>query len=147
MPKPTSSRKDPYRSFNFLVEIEGLPLAGFMECSGLESETEVIEYREGIEFPNTVRKLPGLTRYSNISLKRGVSKSKDLYDWRNSVINGLILRKNVDIVLLDDSRQEVARWSFQECWPCRMSGPAFNALEGTIAIEELVICHEGFKRV
>lgn len=141
----TGSRQNPYKNFNFLVEIDGITQAGFMECSGLESETSVIEYREGNE-ANIVRKLPGLTMYSNILLKSGVTDSKELYHWRKSVIDGQIVRKNGSIVLLNDKREEVARWNFREGWPCRMSGPALNALEDDVAIEELEICHEGFER-
>lgn len=143
---PASSRKDPHRNFNFLVEIDGITIANFMECSGLESETEVLEYREGGE-PNVVRKLPGLTFYTNILLMRGVSDSKELYEWRKNVINGQIARKNGSIVLLNEKREEVARWNFREGWPCRMSGPDLSALESDVAIEEIEICHEGFERV
>jgi hypothetical protein len=66
MAMPTASRNDPYAGFNFLVEINGIPAAGFSECSGLATDTEVIEYREGSDPANTVRKLPGITRYSPI---------------------------------------------------------------------------------
>ncbi len=139
------ARKDPYRNCNFRLEIDGITVAGFMECSGLESETEVIEYREGTE-ANTVHQLPGLTIYSSIFLKRGVTDSKELYEWRKSVIDGQITRKNGSIILLNDKHEDVVRWNFLEGWPCRMSGPDLNALESEIAIEELEICHEGFQR-
>ncbi len=142
---PTGARKDPYRKYNFLVEIDGITQAGFMECSGLESETEVIEYREGNE-PNTVRLLPGLTFYTNILLRDGVSESKELYNWRKTVIDGVTVRKNGSIILLNDKREEVARWNFREGWPSRMSGPDLHAIDSDIAIEELEICHEGFER-
>jgi phage tail-like protein len=142
---PARARKDPYRNCNFRVEIDGITVAGFMECTGLESETEVVEYREGNE-ANIVHQLPGLTIYSNIVLKRGVSDSRELYEWRKSVIEGQISRRNGSIILQNDSRQDVVRWNFREGWPCRMSGPDLNALESEIAIEELEICHEGFQR-
>ena len=142
---PKGSRIDPYRNYNFLVEIDGVVHAGFMECTGLESRTEVIEYREGHEHA-TVRKLPGLTAYANILLKRGVSASMELYNWRKTVIEGAIDRRNGSIVLLNDAREEVARWNFREGWPCRMSGPDLSAMESGVAIEELEICHEGFER-
>jgi phage tail-like protein len=141
-----SPQNYPYPKYNFLVEIYGLALAGFLECTGLESETAVIEYREG-SWPSSVRKIPGLTKYTNITLKRGVTTSTELYDWRANIINGQIDRRNGSIVLLDEKRQEVARWNFREGWPCRMSGPDLNALKNAVAIEELVICHEGFERL
>jgi len=142
---PTGGRQDPYRSYNFVVEIDGVAQAGFMECTGLEAETEIIDYREGNE-PNTIRQLPGLTVYANIILRRGLTDSKELYDWRKSVISGDIVRKGGSIILLDDKRKEVARWSFVEGWPSRWSGPELNAIESEVAIEELEICHEGFER-
>ncbi len=142
----TGGRKDPYRNYNFLVELDGGLKAGFSECTGLESETVVIEYREGSEPVNTVRKLPGLTRYANIVLKSGVTDSKELWLWRKSVIDGKIVRKNGSIVLLNDERQPVARWNFINGWPCRLSGPDLNAIESGVAIEELEICHEGLVR-
>jgi phage tail-like protein len=137
----------PYPEYNFLVEIDGLTLAGFLECTGLESETAVIEYREGNWTHGSARKLPGLTKYANITLKRGVTNSRELYDWRANIINGQIDRRHGSIILLDEKRQEVARWNFREGWPCRMSGPDLNALKNAVALEELVICHEGFERV
>ena len=140
------SSQNPYKNFNFIVEMDGITQAGFMECSGLESKTGVIEYREGNE-ANIVHQLPGLTVYSNILLKSGVTDSKELYLWSKSVIDGQIERKNGSIILLNDRREEVARWNFRNGWPCRMSGPNLNAIEGEVAIEELEICHEGFERV
>ena len=143
---PVRGGSEPYKNFNFVVELDGISVAGFLECTGLDSETGIIYYREGND-SNVVRKLPGLTEYSNIILSRGVTDSRELYEWRMKVINGNIERKNGSIVLLNDNREEVARWSFVNGWPCRMSGPALNALEDDIAIEELEICHEGFERV
>ena len=136
---------DPYGNFNFLVQIDGITQAGFKECTGLESETDVIEYREGAGI-STPRQLPGLTRYSNIDLKRGVTDSLDLYEWRKSVIDGQTQRRDGSIVLLNDERVPVARWNFRRGWPCRMSGPDLNATESEVAIEELEICHEGLER-
>ncbi len=141
----SGSRTDPYKNFNFLVEIDGITVAGFTECTGLESETEVIEYREGNE-ASTLRKLPGLTDYSNITLRRGVTDNKELYNWRKSVIDGQTERKSGSIILLNDKQEEVARWNFKQGWPCYMAGPDLNALESEIAIEALEICHEGFER-
>ncbi len=143
---PSTGRQDPYRGYNFLIEIDGITQAGFMECSGLESETDIIDYREGND-PNTVRQLPGLTVYTNIVLSRGMTDSKELYDWRKSVIDGDVARKRVSIILLDDKHKEVARWSFSEGWPSRWAGPELDALASEVAIEELEICHEGFERV
>ena len=106
---PTSTRTDPYGSFDFLLEIDGIVAAGFSEVSGLASETEVMEYREGGEAVNTLRKIPGLTKYSNIVLKRGVTADKSLWNWRKTVVDGHAQRVNGSIILLDESRQEIPR--------------------------------------
>ena len=86
-----NTRNDPYRRFNFLLEIDGVTKAGFSEVSGLTTETTVIEYREGNERATT-RKIPGLTKYSNIVLKRGITRDRSLWDWRKTVIAGATLR-------------------------------------------------------
>src|SRR2546426_9206056 len=77
---PVGDRKDPYRSYGFLVEIDGITRAGFRECSGLDSSQDPVDYREGNE-PHTARKLPGLVKHSNISLKWGVTDDAQL--WRS----------------------------------------------------------------
>lgn len=95
------TRDDPYGAFNFLVEIDGVDVAGFWEVGGLESETDIIEYRTGDEV-GTVRKLAGLSKHHNVTLKRGVTDSNELWEWRKSVIDGQLERRSVSIVLLDD---------------------------------------------
>src|ERR1035437_5229128 len=97
-------RDNPYPNFNFLVDLGGDVIGGFTECSGLESETDVMEYREGGDKFNSVRKLPGLNKFPNITLKRGVTGSTALYDWRQKVIDGLTERRQFSITLLDESR-------------------------------------------
>jgi phage tail-like protein len=142
---PIAQRDDPCKAFNFLVEIEGIARAAFSEVSGLESETAVIEYRLGGEL-NTVGKLPGLTKYANIVLRRGVTQDADLWNWRQAVVDGNVERRNGIIKLLDDSRNEVARWNFRKGWPCKWEGPALSAESNEVAIETLEIAHEGLER-
>ena len=137
---PPAGRVDPYRKFNFIVEIDGIQAAAFAEVSGLESETAVIEYRTGADF--LTRKLPGLTKYGNVVLKRGVTRSTELWDWRKSVTDGNIQRRNGAVVLLDASRKPVLRWNFFEGWPCKWVGPDLNASANEIAIETLEIAVE-----
>lgn len=139
---PTGERKDPFRAYNFLVEIDGITRAGFRECSGLDTTQESIDYREGGEALH-VRKLPGLVKYSNISLKRGITDDGELWEWRKKAIEGRVERKNGSIILLDDSGSEKIRWNFVEGWPSKWSGPTFNATGNEVAIESLEIAHEG----
>ncbi len=138
----TGERKDPYRAYNFLVEIDGITRAGFRECSGLDSTQDPIDYREGGEAIH-VRKLPGLVKYSNISLKRGITDDAELWEWRKKAIDGKVERKNGSIILLDDTGAEKLRWNFVEGWPTKWTGPTFNATGNEVAIETLEIVHEG----
>ena len=97
---PAPQRNDPFKSFNFIVEIDNIARAAFSEVSGLESETAVIEYRSGQDF--VTRKLPGLTRYANIVLRHGLTKDRELWDWRKNIVEGNPDRRNGSIKLLDD---------------------------------------------
>jgi phage tail-like protein len=147
MPEPVR-RVDAQRNFNFLVEFEGgIAQASFLECSGFGATTEVIETREGGDNV-TVHKLPGKTTYSDITLKWGVTNSNELWLWRQRIIGGEIDRRSGSIVIFDLANQhEVARWNFVNAWPSRWDGPSLNARgPGEIAVETLVLTHEGVTR-
>ena len=141
----TGQRVDPYRGFNFLVEIDGITEAGFHEVDGLDSSTDAIEYREGSD-PSHARKLPGLTKHSALTLKRGITDSDKLWKWRQTVTSGRAERKNGSIILLDDTGQEKIRWNFHNAWPSKWTGPALNASNNAVAIESLEITHEELAR-
>lgn len=136
-----TSRVDPYRGFNFLVEMDGITQAGFQECGGLDASTDPVDYREG-NFENHVHKLPGLNKYSAITLKRGITDSDELWKWRKTVIDGKAERKNGSIVLLDEAGVEKLRWNFSNAWPSKWTGPAFNATGNAVAVESLELTHE-----
>lgn len=136
-----ASRVDPYKNFRFLVEIDGIQQAAFAECSGLGSQIEVVEYRDGSD-PNVVRKLPGRVIYPDIVLRWGVTDSRELYNWHLAVINGNLQRKNGSVVLLDDQGQERVRWNFFEAWPSKWQGPTLNARSDDVAIETLILTCE-----
>jgi phage tail-like protein len=141
----TGDRKDPYHGFRFIVQIDGITRGGFRECSGLDSSQDPVEYREGNE-PLRARKLPGLNKSSNISLKRGVTDDKDLWKWRKQAIDGKVERKNGSIILMDDAGEEKTRWNFVDGWPTKWAGPTFNATANEVAIETMDIAHEGVER-
>ena len=142
---PAPQRRDPLSRFNVRVEIDGIPVAGFVECSGLGSETEVEAYREVGD--DRVRLLPGRTTYSRIILKRGITLDRSLWDWRQTVVEGRIDRRSGSVILLDGERNEVARWNFVEAWPAKWVGPDLNAQSSDVAIETLEIVHEGLEWV
>jgi len=145
---PTGERKDPYRNFRFLVEIDGIIQAGFSEATIPDSTQDVIEYREGNE-PPTVRKLPGLVKYGNVTLKWGITDSMELYNWRKLVEQGKMkdARRNMAIILMDEEGNIAARWEFSDAWPSKYDAPDLNAKGNDIAIETLEIVHEGMRRV
>ena len=140
----TGSRNDPYAGFRFRVEIDGVTVAGFAEASGLTSETDPIEYRNG-DTDITVTKLPGMKKFSNISLKRGFTDNHDLWEWRKKVMNGQTERQSGAIVLQNEAGEDALRWTFREGWPCKWEGPSLNAKNNEVAIESLEICHEGLE--
>jgi phage tail-like protein len=139
-------RVDPYRNYSFLVEIGGITQAGFSECTGFGSSNDPIEYREGNE-PLTNRKLPGLTKYNNITLKWGLTDSRELFDWYVDITKGKIERKDGSVVVMDtDGVTEKVRWNFYDGWPTKWDGPDFNAKGTDVAIETLEIAHERIER-
>ena len=137
-------RNDPYGAFNFLIELDGAPTGGFSEVSGLSTETDVIEYRNGDDVTG-IRKLPGLPKYADITLKRGFTQSRDLWEWRRTVINGQTERRSGRIIVLSEAREPVLRFRFNDGWPSRWDGPALDAMSKGVAIETLVISHEGLR--
>jgi phage tail-like protein len=109
-------------------------------------DTEVIETREGGD-NTTVRKLPGKTSYSDITLKWGLTASTELWEWRQQIVDGDVVRKNGSIVVFDlDNHTEVARWNFVSAWPTRWESSAFSAKGNDIAVDTLVLAHEGLAR-
>ena len=141
----TGTRTDPYGGYNFIVEIDGITQAGFQEVSGLDSSTDATDYREGTD-PNHARKLPGLNKYSAITLKRGITDSDELWKWRATVIDGTIQRKNGSIILIDNAGKEKLRWNFFNAWPSKWTGPSLNATSTAVAVESLEITHEEVKK-
>lgn len=145
-------RNDPYPDSNFEITITGISDDGrsakgsFAEVSGLEVEIDVIEYRTGSE-DITVRKLPGLKKFSNVTLKRGVIGDLTFWNWLASAMNGQVVRADGTIVLLDEKRQPVVTWKFHRGWPCKWSGPELDAKGHDVALETLEICHEGLEMI
>ena len=136
------ARRDPFKNYSFLVEIDGIASSAFKSVSGLAAEAEVIEYREGSDPVSSSRKLPGRVRYPNVRLSRGLTTSRDLWDWWQTVVDGTVERRNVAITLLDDSRAPVLRWLLREAWVAKFEGPEFDASKNEVAIETIELAHE-----
>jgi len=140
-----AKRVDPYKSFRFLVEIDNIVQAGFSDCNGFGSSVEVVEYREGGDSA-TVRKLPGKTSYPDITLKWGLTDSRELYDWHSTAINGGSDRRNGSIIQLDDLGNEKVRWNFFDAWPSKYDGPDFSGKSTDVAVDTLTLSCERLVR-
>jgi phage tail-like protein len=142
-----AQRKDPYRNFRFLLEIDSIVQAGFSECTIPDTTSDVIDYREGNEQPSA-RKLPGLTKWGNITLKWGATDSLDLYNWRKLVEQGKMkdARRKVTVILQDEEGNNAARWEFVDAWPSKYDAPDVTAKGNDVAVESLEIVHEGMSR-
>jgi phage tail-like protein len=138
-------RKVPLLNFNFIVEIDGISQAGFTECSGFGATTEPVEVNEG-GLNSASHKFVGRTKQNNLTLKWGLTDSRDLYNWYRDVVDGKIQRKNGSIIVLDLEGNEKVRWNFYNAWPTKWDGPDFNAKGNEVAIETLEIAHEGIVR-
>ena len=142
------ARTDPFRNFRFRVEIDGIQTAGFSEVEALATTTDVIEYREGTD-PAHPRKLSGLTRYGNITLKRGMTQSLELYQWYRQIVSGPLTgnRRRVAIVVQDESGADVARFEVIEAWPVKYVVSGLTAKGNEVLIELLELANEGIERV
>jgi phage tail-like protein len=144
---PPVIRDDPYAAYNFQVIVtnvsgDGVAVSGsFSEVSGLEVEIPPIVYRNGSE-DITQRKIPGLKKFTDITLKRGVTGHVGFWNWIVEALNGQVRRTSGSILLLDENRREVMRWNFARAYPCKYTGPGLNASNNEVAIETLVVCCE-----
>lgn len=138
----TATRVDPFRAFNFRVEIDGLTLGSFSECAGLTADGDSVDYREGTDVPLHVRKLTGLRKFTPITLKRGYTDNTELWQWHENIANGLNDRRNGSVVLMDEQRRDVMRWNFEGGWLNKIEGPSLKAAGNDVAIESIEIVHE-----
>jgi phage tail-like protein len=131
----------------FFVELEGITVATFSECSGLglTVATEKVE-EGGVNY--TTRKLPGRTDFTNLVLKHGVTSSTELFDWVKETINHRIKRKTLTLHVItpDPSGAEMTHWKFLRAFPVKWTGPTFQATSNAIAIETLELAHDGFEQ-
>lgn len=138
-------RIDPFPAFNFILELP-IGVSGFSEITGANAEQDLIEYREGSDPVGWVSKIPGLNKFGDITLKRGYTDNKALWDWREQLIDGQVLRYDGAIHLRDEGRSNVVlTWKFEHALPKKLSAPAFNAKTNEVAIEELVLAVESLK--
>jgi phage tail-like protein len=133
---------DPYGGYNFSVELDGITRAGFRECSGLDSSQNGREYREGTDPYLTVRKIPGLVTHSDLTLGRGITNDSTLWDWRQQVARGAVVRHDISVTLHDDAGTIRVIWNLFACWPKTWTGPSLSASGDEVAIEQLTLAYE-----
>lgn len=133
----------------FVLEIDSVEMGSFRKVSGIESESEVVEFKEVNKQGKTIiRKTPGNMKWSDITLERRIDSSQALWEWRRQVIEGEITeaRRNGSIVAKNAKMEEVARWNFTAGWPSKWTGADFDAGANDIATEKVIITHEGLVR-
>ena len=141
-------RQVPYGAFNFVVNFAGSDaFGGFSDVSGIGSEITVAEYRNGSDKENHVRKVPGVHKVGDITLKRGVINSESVWEWIRDVrSNGVNGQKDVSITLMDEARNPVQTWMLRNVIPMKYTGPTLAAKGGgDVAMEELVLAAEGME--
>jgi phage tail-like protein len=144
------ARQDPLRKFRFRLEIDGLQQAAFSEVTIGDLSSDPIEYREGDE-PTTVRKLSGLTKYANVTLKWGVTDSLELADWHQQIVGAATpleqIRKTVVIRVQDEAGADRAAFEITRAWPCKYDPTDLNGTGNEVAIDSLELCNEGIRRI
>jgi phage tail-like protein len=137
---------DPYRGYNFKLEIKGVSQGHFTECRGLGVKIDPIKYREAGNDP-VVRHVPGPVDYTPLTLCYGLSDSTELWDWLMAGVGGKVERRDISVIMLDSSgAKEVIRWDLFSAWPSEWRGTVLNALSREIAIESLTLVYDSLSR-
>lgn len=145
-----TARMDPLIGYHFALEVQDQIAGYFTECDGIGSENEIVTHNvvneKGIEI---VLKIPGRLKWGDITLKRGITDSMDLWDWRKMIEEGKVgdARRNGSITMFDQALEPRARWEFKNAWPSKISGPAPKADGNEIVLEEITLVHEYIERV
>lgn len=137
---------DPYRAYNFKLVVQGVTEGHFTSCTGLGVKVQVIKYREG-GTSQVVHCIPGQVDYADITLRYGLTSSREVWDWLLASVAGKVERKNVSILMLDSAgEREVMRWDLINAWPAEWHGAGLDALSHEVAIETLTLVYETLQR-
>ena len=149
MAKKSGRDSDPLIGFQFRLEI-GNKLAGyFTECNGIGSEHEIIDHKVVADGHEIIQKIPGRLKWTEITLKRGITDDMNIWEWRSKVEAGKMkdARTNCSIIMMDRNYEDAARWDFVNAWPSKVTGPSMKSDSNEFGVEEVVLQHEGVKRV
>jgi phage tail-like protein len=134
----------PLPTFHFIVNWAPGTNTGFSEVTGLNIENQVIEYRDGASREFSMRKMPGLQKFGNITLKRGIMKAdNEYYEWLKTIQMNTIERRDITISLLDEANNPVMTWRAKRAFPVKLEGAALKASGNEVAIESMEVAHEG----
>jgi len=137
---------DPYRAYNFKLEIQGVTEGHFTECSGIGVKVDVINYREGGN-SQILHRLPGPVSYADITLRYGLTKSAQMWEWFLSAVKGKVDRRNISIILMDnDGVTEVMRWNLEKAWIAEWRGAPLDASGHEVAVEMMTLVYETLNR-
>src|SRR5262245_7871985 len=138
----TGVRVDPYRAYNFKLEIGGVTEGHFTGCSGMGARVDALSYAEGGD-PQGERRLPGRVFYADITLRYGLTSSRQMWDWFLTAVRGRVERRNISIVLMDsDGATEVMRWNLINAWVCEFHGAPLDALGREVAVETMTLVYD-----
>ena len=147
MPDDGSAQRQevwPLPKFYFTVKFGSLFEASFQEVSGLDTETQVIEYRHGDAAVFSTIKMPGLAKFGNVTLKKGIlPKDTKFFDWYEQIKMNTIKRETVVISLLDQDGTPTMTWTLSKAWPTKITGTDLKSDGNEVAIETLELAHEG----
>lgn len=133
----------PLPAFHFQVDWGGSNL-GFSEVSGLSIDQQVIEYRDGLSPEYSTIKMPGIRKFGNITLKRGIiKKDNQFFDWLNTIKLNVVERRDMTVKLLDEEHNPVMVWSVKNAWPAKITSPTLKSDGNEVAIETIEVAHEG----
>jgi phage tail-like protein len=142
----TGTWTDPYRAYNFKLEIQGVTEGHFTECSGLNVRVQAIPYREA-GTGQIVHYLPGRVEYGQVTLRYGLTASTQLWDWLMNVARGQVERRNVSILMIgEDGSTPVLQWNLLSAWPSAWQGALLDALGQEAAIESISLVFESLER-
>jgi phage tail-like protein len=127
------------------VEILGLQVGGFTQISGLDREVQIEDFREG-GVNDYTHKLAGNTKYTNLTLRRGIADATELWQWHQDVVDGKIERRQVNVVLIDEAGKETWRWVFEKAYPVKWSGAELNSSNNAVLVETVEFAHSGIKK-
>jgi phage tail-like protein len=143
MASTPSPAPNSFSSARFLIEIQGVITTAVTELAGIEADVAVLESREGTDL-TSAQKQPGQASYTNLVVRRPLTKDLTLWDWMQKSISGTVSPPTITVRLLDAQEQPVVTWTFKNAFPVKWTGPVLNALSNDIAMETLEIAHSGF---